>query len=155
MEGIEKKRGFPFYPRHIKTSDGYSVVVKDHIEHGKRIGRKVLPDATVLEPPTLETVIKAGYPGHVAEKMVADEREKFEKGYKPYGDIEPPAPVDPSLVAPQESQVEENPILESVEEVPVVESNLESEPAKEDAPQDKPKHGRPAKAATADPQGDW
>lgn len=105
MEDITKKRGWPFYPRFVKFPDGESRVVKDHHAHGKAIGRKVLEDATVVEPPTLETVIAAGYPGAVAAKIVAQEQEKFEKGYKPYGDNEPPQPVDT-----------ENSKLESTEE---------------------------------------
>lgn len=110
-EDITKRYGYPWYPRHVKDSEGRVIEAKDHIQHGRIIGKKVREDATIVEPPTLETVMAAGYPGHVAEKIVAQEQEKAAKGYKPYGDIEPPVSVQD--VAPQQDPPKRYPVVDS------------------------------------------
>lgn len=100
---ISKKRGFPFYPRWVEYPDGVKRLVQDHTRHGEAIGKKVLEDATIVEPPSLQEVIDAGYAPDVAEKIVAQEKAKFDKGYKPYGDLEPPVAGEPAAeVVPQE-----------------------------------------------------
>lgn len=83
------------YPKWITSKDGNRMIVPNHIHHGIMIGKEVLEDGTVVErptPPSLETVLATGYQEPRASQIVAEEQEKFEKGYKPYGDIEPPKP---------------------------------------------------------------
>lgn len=93
MQDITKEYGYPWYPRHVVDLEGRSIVVNNQHEHGRRIGKKVLYNATIVQAPTLEVVIAAGYSPEDAQKIVSQEKEKEAKGYKPYGDIEPPEPV--------------------------------------------------------------
>lgn len=84
------------YPKWVNAPHG-RMIVQNAEHHAQVTGGKVLPDGTVAEPPkppTLEEVLKAGYEEPRASQIVAEEQEKFEKGHRPYGDIEPPIPCN-------------------------------------------------------------
>lgn len=88
-----------FYPTWITLPGGQRLVVPDCQTHSAMMGEEYGEDAEPVskkpQPPTLETVIAAGYRPEVAEKIVAEEQRKFAAGIKPYGDLEP-EPMIPS-----------------------------------------------------------
>lgn len=85
------------YPKWITCPDGSRMIVNGPEHHTQMIGKPVDENGNLIEekqdgfPPTLETVIAAGYAPEVAEKMVMEEQYKYDNGYPPYGTNQPPA----------------------------------------------------------------
>ena len=109
-----------YYPRHVICQDGATRIVADHIQHSRLTGIEYGPDAQPIsyQPPSLETVLAAGYSHKAAEGIVADEQAKQEQGIEPYGSVplsqfvatepatavqpeSPAAPLDMTEAAPQ------------------------------------------------------
>ena len=104
------------YPRWIQPADGTPRrIVQNSEEEEAATGVKMNPDGTVAEsndpppdarpaPPTLETVIAAGYSPEVAASIVAEEQAKAAAGYPPYGTNKPTLPaaeIQPGFSEPQ------------------------------------------------------
>jgi len=92
-----------YYPKWIDSPHG-RMIVHSPLQHSQMIGKEVDAQGNVIEepkPPTLDEVLAAGYKEPAASQIVAEEQEKFEKGYKPYGNVEPPPPpVEPPPAEP-------------------------------------------------------
>ncbi len=114
------KRGVVPYPRWIRPRDGSpSVIVNSSAEETAITGElldeagdpvdlhedhpdTLPPDAKAI-PPTLETVIKAGYAPDVAAQIVEREQFRFNAGYPPYGTTpEVAVPPDAAPVTPEQ-----------------------------------------------------
>lgn len=83
------------YPRWI-TLHNQRIMVKDHYHHSAMTGEEYDANAQLVVkeparpmPPTLETVMAAGYAEIPAKIIVAQEALKFERAVKPYGDNDP------------------------------------------------------------------
>lgn len=85
------------YPRWITLPDGSKTIVHNHQHHSALSGiehdenaqpvQKHEPESVEKhQPPSLEQVLAAGYNQEGAEKIVAQERIRFEQGLYPYGE---------------------------------------------------------------------
>ena len=84
------------------------MIVRDHKHHSAIVGYEVDEKGEKVrpKPPTVEEVMKAGYPQEVAEKIAQKEAYNALQGYEPYGDKPVPKPAAPEPVAavPKEQQ---------------------------------------------------
>ncbi len=104
------------YPRWVLGTDGTRKIVQNHEHEERETGVKMNVDGTVFvepgpHPPTLETVMAAGYAKEVAEKIVDEEAAKARRGEKPYGDKEP-EPLQSGAAYEHEKAVAEAAALE-------------------------------------------
>ena len=79
-----------FYPRWI-NHEGNQILVNDHLHHSGIVGIEYDERAQPVQkeepvPPTVETVLAAGYSKEAAEQMSAIEQFKKDNGIEPYGD---------------------------------------------------------------------
>jgi hypothetical protein len=86
-----------------------------------------VPAPEERNPPTLETVLAAGYSQEAAEGIVAEEARKFANGEKPYGDKEPTEPPEPAPPVETKAEAVEQP-KEVIDEQPKEEPVEENKP---------------------------
>jgi hypothetical protein len=122
--------GFQPYPRVVESSTGHLVTVRDHKHEEQITGMPMNEDGSFADPapvpPTLQEVLAAGYLGEAAQRIVDEEREKFEKGYAPYGNNTPvvskatvQVPAENKQVAPADALAAVFPDAEKVPPAPV------------------------------------
>ncbi len=144
---MAKRPGYVPYPRWITPADGSPRrIVNSAEEETAATGVLMDEDGDPVEihpddlpedhskPPSVELILSRGYTQETAEKIHAEEQEKFDNGWAPYGLNPRPTPPDaaPAPVAVQPGQTEPQP------EVPAPTENPVAEPA---APGEAPKSG--------------
>ncbi len=130
------------FPMMCQCPDGATRIAKDHLQMSAFMGAPYGPDGKLIQnlPPTLETVLAAGYGAEAAANIVRIEAAKAEQGVEPYGDKPYSEFVDPE---PPQAPVME-PISGEVIATETAIPEPEPEPEAEAEPV-KNKGGRPRK----------
>lgn len=121
------------YPRWLhphQTLDKSKRLVQSASEEQTFTGVKMNPDGTPFveegpKPPTMEEITAAGYKGDAAQRIIDEEKFKFENQCKPYGPNEPPEfqyPVAVPVVEPPVAVPAEDPTAATPEVAAVLDA---------------------------------